>query len=115
MLSLGALAVVVLAAPALGLAGSGQSAASLRAANTGLESRSGMAAQSQDVLKQLERARRALTSATARLLKRQAALEAATLEARATADTLTRMRAARSAYVDGLAATRRMNEREIAT
>src|SRR5437763_6544482 len=81
---------------------------------TGLESLSRMSAQSRDVLVQLEHARRALTTATARLVERQAALEAATLQARATADSLTRMRAARSAYINGLAATRRMNERELA-
>ena len=81
---------------------------------SGLESLSRMSAQSEDVLKQLERARKALTAATTRLVARQAALEAATLQARATADSLTRMRAARSAYIDGLAATRRMNDVEIA-
>lgn len=81
---------------------------------TGLESLNRMSAQSEDVLRQLERARTALTAATARLVERQAALEAATLQARATADSLTRMRAARSSYIDGLAATRRMNDREIA-
>jgi 3D (Asp-Asp-Asp) domain-containing protein len=81
---------------------------------TGLESLSRMSAQSREVLEQLEQARKALTAATARLVERQAALEAATLQARATADSLNRMRTARSAYLDGLAATRRMNEREIA-
>jgi 3D (Asp-Asp-Asp) domain-containing protein len=81
---------------------------------TGLESLSRMSAQSREVLEQLEQARKALTAATARLVERQAALEAATLQARATADSLNRMRTARSAYIDGLAATRRMNEREIA-
>jgi 3D (Asp-Asp-Asp) domain-containing protein len=207
LLSLGALAVLVLAAPALGLAGGGQSAASLRGQNarlearsrsavlelysldqrlvnaqsrltsldrdaatlrgerasltaqlavarrgnrlaqqalaqrlrmvyeqgdvepleillgsrnldeaiTGLESLNRMAAQSQEVLKQLERARKVLTTDAARLVKREAALEAATLQARTIAATLTRTRAARSTYIDGLAATRRMNEREIAT
>ena len=40
LLSFGALAVVVLAAPALGLAGAGHSSASLRAANARLEARS---------------------------------------------------------------------------
>jgi 3D (Asp-Asp-Asp) domain-containing protein len=81
---------------------------------TGLESLSRMSAQSREVLTQLEQAQKALTAATARLVKRQATLEAATLQARATADSLSRMRTARSAYIDGLAATRRMNEREIA-
>jgi 3D (Asp-Asp-Asp) domain-containing protein len=81
---------------------------------TGLESLSRMSAQSREVLTQLEQARKALTAATTRLVERQAALEAAMLQARATADSLTRMRTARSAYIDGLAATRRMNEREIA-
>jgi len=81
---------------------------------TGLENLSRMTAQSKDVLSQLEQARKALTGATASLARRQAALEAATLQARATADTLTRTRAARSAYIGGLAATRRLNDREIA-
>jgi len=81
---------------------------------TGLESLNRMAAQSNDLLKQLEQARKTLTGATSRLAKRQAALEAATLQARATADTLGRTRASRSAYIDGLAATRRLNDREIA-
>jgi 3D (Asp-Asp-Asp) domain-containing protein len=90
-------------------------ARNLDEAVNGLESLSRMAAQSRDVLRQLERARAALTAATARLEKRQAALETATAEARATADTLTRMRAARSAYLSGLSAKRRLNDREIAT
>jgi 3D (Asp-Asp-Asp) domain-containing protein len=81
---------------------------------SGLENLSRLSAQSEDVLKQLERARKVLTAATTRLVERRAALEAATLQARATADSLTRMRAARSAYIDGLAATRRMNDGEIA-
>jgi 3D (Asp-Asp-Asp) domain-containing protein len=89
-------------------------ARNLDEAVTGLESLSRMAAQSRDVLRQLERARAALTVATTRLVKRQAALEAATAEARATADTLTRMRAARNAYISGLSAKRRLNDREIA-
>ena len=82
---------------------------------TGLENVNRMAFESRDVLGQLEQARKALTGATARLAARQAALQRATLQARATADTLTQTRAARSAYIDGLAAKHRMNDREIAS
>lgn len=82
---------------------------------TGLESLNRMAAESKDLLGQLQQARKVLTGATARLARRRAALEAATLQARVTADTLTRMRTARSAYIHGLTATRRMNDHEIAS
>jgi cystine transport system substrate-binding protein len=74
-----------------------------------------MTAQGQDVLRQLASARKTLATARTSLARRQAQLDAAVAEARATERALAATRAAREAYVASLAQRHRYNDHQIET
>jgi 3D (Asp-Asp-Asp) domain-containing protein len=88
-------------------------AKSLEEAMNSLDNLSRMTNQGEDVLRELKTARVNLGAASLRLATRQAALAAAVRDARVTANTLASTRAARAAYIDTLAAERRMTEQQI--
>jgi cystine transport system substrate-binding protein len=71
--------------------------------------------QSEDVLRQVEAARREVRDASHTLAEQQAALAATTNAARAQQASLETERASRSAYIESLAAQRRLNDRQIVT
>jgi cystine transport system substrate-binding protein len=75
---------------------------------------SSMAAQGEDVLRQLAAARKVLARAQASLAEHQAAIAAAESAARATEASLTRTRVAREVYVTSLATQHRLNDGQIA-
>jgi len=87
---------------------------SLDEALTNLDNLTRAVGQGQDVLRELHRARSALTSASRELAARQAALAASVRDARATTVQLANARSARTSYIASLATQRRMTEREIA-
>jgi 3D (Asp-Asp-Asp) domain-containing protein len=88
-------------------------AKNLDEAVSSLDNLNQMTAQGQDVLAQLAAARKVLAKAQTTLARRQAELDAAVAEARATARTLAATHAAREAYVASLAARHRYNDRQI--
>lgn len=90
-------------------------AKSLDEALSSLDSLSRMSSQGQEILQQLHSARHELRSAAVQLARRDAALRAATVQARLTAAALEQTTAARSHYLSSLAATRRLNNAQIAT
>lgn len=90
-------------------------AKSLDEALSSLDSLSRMSSQGQEILSQLHSARHELRSAAAQLARRDAALRAAAAQARLTAAALEQTTAARSHYLSSLAATRRLNNAQIAT
>jgi 3D (Asp-Asp-Asp) domain-containing protein len=90
-------------------------AKSIDEAVSSLENLNRMTDQGEAVLHQLAAARVQLGSASRRLATRQAALASAVRSARATASSLVATRAARSSYIDSLAAQRRLTQQQIAT
>ena len=78
-----------------------------------LDNLSRMSAQGEDVLSQLAAARKLLSTAQANLSQRQAAIEAAATEARATEESLAQTRAARASYLTSLATQRQLNDNQI--
>ncbi|MFL5929288.1 MAG: 3D domain-containing protein [Gaiellaceae bacterium] len=89
-------------------------ARSIDEAVSSLDNLSRMTEQSGQVLHQLESARVSLRSTSRRLATRQVALNSAVSSARATASSLAATRAARSSYIDSLAAQRRLTQQQIA-
>jgi 3D (Asp-Asp-Asp) domain-containing protein len=90
-------------------------ASSLDEAMANLDSLSRASAQSEDVLRQLKDAKQNLAAAAAALVSKEAALEAATREAEATAASLAAARDARAAYIGALATEHRLTQRQITT
>ena len=90
-------------------------AKSIDEAMSSLDNLSRMTDQGEDVLRQLESTRVRLGSASRQLATRQAALASAVSSARAAASSLAATRDARSSYIDGLAAQRRLTQQQIAT
>lgn len=84
-------------------------------AMTSLDNLSRMTSQGQDVIGELKGARTSLAAAARRLATREAALARATQQARATANALASTRAARSSYIDSLAAQRQMTQQQISS
>jgi len=90
-------------------------AKSLDEALSSLDSLSRMSSQGQEILNQLHSARHELRSTAVQLARRDAALRDATVRAQLTAAALEQTTAARSHYLSSLAATRRLNNAQIAT
>jgi 3D (Asp-Asp-Asp) domain-containing protein/peptidoglycan hydrolase CwlO-like protein len=88
-------------------------ATSLDEALSALDTLSRASSQGRDVLLQLQGARTRLHDASRSLSARTAALATALGEARATARSLEAARATRSAYIDSLAAKRRLTEQQL--
>jgi 3D (Asp-Asp-Asp) domain-containing protein len=88
-------------------------AASLDDAMAELDSLSRASNQGEDVVKDLQAARRQLDVASSDLSERTAALAAALGEARATARSLEAARASRAAFIDSLAAQRRLTQQQL--
>jgi 3D (Asp-Asp-Asp) domain-containing protein len=88
-------------------------ATSLDEALTALENLKGVAKQDTAVLREVVASRASLTLSSKSLDVRLAEIAAATQQAASTAAALAHARAERSAYIDGLVAQRRLNERAI--
>jgi 3D (Asp-Asp-Asp) domain-containing protein len=84
-------------------------------AMTSLDNLSRMTNQGEDVIREFKNARVSLDAASRRLASRESALASAAQQARATANALASTRAARSSYIDSLAAARRLTQRQIST
>jgi cystine transport system substrate-binding protein len=89
-------------------------AKSLDEAMTNIDNLNRAGAQSEAVLEQLQAAKKRLARASAALRSREAALAAATRDARAQESSLVRTRAQRSAYLGSLATQRKLTQRAIA-
>lgn len=89
-------------------------AKNLDEAMSSLDSLSRTAGQSEDILHQLQSARRQLTVTWRELATRESALTAETSSAEATATQLASARAARASYISSLALARQMTQRQLA-